>query len=56
MTAWRVVFLGAPKLSLMILNTTLNDGSVNTAITMPSSPSANSNRASGCSRWRIRFR
>ena len=47
MTACRVVFFGAPKLSLMILKTRLNAGRVNTAITMPSSPSARAKRASG---------
>ena len=56
MTARRVVFLGAPKLSLMTLNTTLNEGRVKTAITMPSSPSAKAKRASGSSRCRMRLR
>ncbi len=55
-TAWRVVFFGAPKLSLMILKTVLNDGRVKTAITIPSSPSAKAKRASGRSRSCMRLR
>ena len=48
--------LGRSKWSLITLNTTLSEGRVNTAITIPRSPSDTSKRAPGVSRCRMSVR
>ncbi|MCY1178235.1 hypothetical protein D9M73_185770 [compost metagenome] len=53
--AWSTVFDGL-KRSLMILNTVLKPGRVNTVITMPRTPGAMTKRSSVPARWLSRAR
>ncbi len=53
--AWSTLFDGL-KRSLMILNTVLKPGRVNTLITMPRTPGAMTKRSSVVARWLIRAR
>ncbi|MNP49159.1 hypothetical protein D3C76_1433280 [compost metagenome] len=53
--AWSTVFDGL-NLSLMILNTMLKPGRVNTLITMPRTPGAMTKRSSVVARWLISAR